>query len=101
MAPTFKQFEIRQSTIPDAGRGLFLNETADHGEEIVRYSGKLLSKAQMMESNSKYIIRIAENKYLCAQGKYEWDGRIMNCARKAKRKYNARFQVNAKCNCLL
>ena len=94
----FKKFEIKQSTIRDAGSGFFLMESAKHGEAIARYSGKLLSKKEMMQASSEYIIRVSEDQYLCAAGNDEWEGKYLNCARKARRKCNARFQANGKCN---
>ena len=96
--PVFKQFEIKQSTIKEAGRGLFLKEKAENGEEIARYSGKLLTKEQAMKSGSEYIIRVTDNQYLCAEADDEWEGKYINCARKAGKKVNARFQANGKCN---
>jgi len=94
----FKKFEIKESTIPGAGRGLFLKEKAKHGEPIARYSGKLMSRAEAMASKSKYIVQVSKDKFLCADGEEEWEGKMANCARKAKRVCNARFQANGKIN---
>ena len=96
--PVFKKFEIRESTIPGAGEGLFLTESAVHDEAIARYSGILMSKAQAKESKSRYKVKISADQYLCAGRDDDWEGQKANCARKAKRKCNARFAANNKCN---
>ena len=95
----FKKFEIRTSTIPGAGLGLFLKEAAKDGEPIARYSGKLLDEEEAKKSSSKYIIKVARNVYLCAEAEDEWEGKRVNCARKARRKVNARFQANGQISC--
>ena len=96
--PVFKKFEIRTSTIPGAGDGLFLTESAVHDEAIARYSGILMSKEQARASKSKYKVKISEDQYLCAGRDEDWEGQKANCARKAKRKCNARFAANNRCN---
>ena len=96
--PVFKKFEIRESTIPGAGEGLFLTEAAVHDEAIARYSGTLMSKVQAKALKSRYKVKISEDQYLCAGGADDWEGQKANCARKAKRKCNARFAAGTKCN---
>ena len=96
--PVFKAYEIRESTIKGAGQGFFLREGAEHNEEIARYSGKLLSRAEAEASDSQYMIKISKSKFLCANGENEWEGKKLNCARKGGRVVNARFQANGQCN---
>ena len=98
----FKKFEIKESTISGAGRGLFLMEKAVHKEAIARYSGKLMSKEEAMASSSQYIVQVAKDKFLCAEGENEWEGKMANCSRMAQAVCNARFQANGRLNyCLL
>ena len=96
--PVFKAYEIRESTIKGAGQGFFLRERATHNEAIARYSGKLLSKEEAEASDSEYMLRISKDKFLCAKGENEWEGKKLNCARKARRVVNARLQANGQCN---
>ena len=42
--------------------------------------------------------QISKEKFLCAEGEEEWQGKFANCSRKAGRKCNARFQANRKFN---
>ena len=96
--PRHKSFVIKQSTIPDAGEGLFITEHAKNKEQIFRYSGKVISKTEAMKSDSQYILRISEEVYLDGRGKDEWEGNKANCARKAGRQPNARFGAATKYN---
>ena len=96
--PIFKKFEIRESTIPGAGEGLFLTEAAVHDEAIARYSGELLSEVEAKKLKSAYTVRISADQYLCATRKNDWEGKKANCARKSRRVCNARFASNGVCN---
>ena len=96
--PIFKKFEIKQSTIPNAGEGLFLKEAAIHDEAIARYSGVLMSEEEAKKAASSYTVKIAANKYLVAEAGRDWEGCKANCARKARKICNARFAANGRCN---
>ena len=96
--PVFKRFVIRESTIPAAGQGLFLIESAANDEAIARYSGTLMSKEAAKASGSKYTVKISADQYLVADPSKDWEGCKANCARKAQRPCNARFAANGRCN---
>ena len=48
-----KKTLVGVSNIPTAGLGLFLLESVKKGERIVIYSGEVLNKEQIMNSDSK------------------------------------------------
>ena len=87
----FKAFEVKQSLIAGAGKGLFLKENAKEGEEIGRYSGKPLTAEEAKNSSSKYIVRLAADIFLDAASEDELEGRYGNCARKAQIPVNGRI----------
>ena len=94
--PVFKKFEIRESGVKDAGDGLYLMESAADGEEIARYSGDVLTAQQARVSDSQYIVKVSTNVFLDASADGHWEGKMANCARKAKRKVNARILAASK-----
>ena len=92
----FKKLSIKESTIPDAGRGLFIHDAASDGEEIARYSGKLINAAQAAASSSECIVKVADDMFMDGRGDDEWEGQYANCGRKSKRTINARFAPGMK-----
>ena len=86
-----KKVVVKESTIPDAGNGLFLLESTSRNERITFYSGKHLVASQARNSDSQYIVQISKNIFLDAKGPGHCAGKFINCGRKAKRKINARL----------
>ena len=91
-----KRFEIRPSGVEGAGDGLYLMEAAKDCEEIARYSGVILNAEQARQSKSEYIVKVSKNVFLDASGEGHWEGNKANCARKAKKKVNARISAASK-----
>jgi len=97
-----KKLVIRESNIPGAGDGLFLLVPARKNEHVARFSGRVLNKKQMLESKSRYILKISDDVYLDAEGPNSWEGGKINCARKACVTANVKFPANRKvlfCEC--
>lgn len=97
--PACKRHCIKRSEISGAGEGLFLLESASHGEQIARYSGVVLTREQAMQSASKYIVEVSHDVYLDGGGEGHWEGNKMNCARKARLTVNARISAGAYRTC--
>ena len=91
-----KKVLIKESTIPDAGNGLFLLEFTRRNERITFYSGKHLVASQARNSDSQYIVQISKNNFLDAKGPDHCAGKFINCGRKAKRKINARLSGSSR-----
>lgn len=96
--PAPKKTFVQESTIPGAGQGLFLSESAKDKEMIGRYSGKVLSAEQVATSKSKYILRVNKKLFIDAEELGHLEGRYLNCARKAGRKVNVRFRASLQVN---
>ena len=67
--------EIRPSTIPGAGFGLFALQDFEAGERILAYEGQLIDKDELLsrygDETAPYAFKISENKYVdgaCARG---------------------------------
>ena len=65
-------------------------------ERVARYSGRLLTKEQMLKSKSRYILQITKDLYLDAESPKSMEGRTINCARRAGKTPNVRFPANRK-----
>ena len=74
-----KKCVVQRSTIPNAGDGLFLCESAKEGERVARYSGVVLNREEIEYSKSKYILMISKDVFLDAEHPSNWEGRSMNC----------------------
>jgi len=93
-----KKTLVGVSNIPTAGLGLFLLESVKKGERIAIYSGEVLNKEQIMNSDSKYLLKISSNVFLDAQDVYHCHGRYINCGRNSRLTINARFSASRKYN---
>ena len=74
-ARTLSHIDIRPSTIPNAGLGLFTLQEFKSGDLIVPYKGEILTRAQMDERYGNglatYALQINKNTYIdsaCARG---------------------------------
>ena len=64
-----KKAVVKTSTISGSGMGLFLQEDVKQGEVVARYSGKLLTRNELLSSLwSGYVVKIKHNLYLDASG---------------------------------
>ena len=71
--------EVRQSTIPGAGDGLFMLETAKKGDRVAVYFGDRLTAEQAKNRDSDYIVKVNKNLYLDARDVLESNkGRYVN-----------------------
>ena len=50
--------EVRQSTIPGAGLGLFATKTIYPKQRITKYSGRIISRTEAESSESAYILHV-------------------------------------------
>ena len=89
--PVFKKFIVQKSSIPDAGNGLFITESAKSGERIGRFSGIVLTQEEADKSDSKYMLRISKDVILCADGINEWEGKFAQDGPQSGIPANARF----------
>ena len=71
---------VQESTIPNAGLGLFMLERARKKERVAVYSGTLLTKEEAAVSNSMYIIEVNKNQFLDGQDIAHAAGRYINYA---------------------
>ena len=72
---------VQESTIPNAGLGLFMLERARKKERVAVYSGTLLTKEEAAASNSMYIIEVNKNQqFLDGQDIAHAAGRYINYA---------------------
>jgi len=64
-------FEVKPSTIPDAGLGLFALERIRAGDTIGYYSGEIITSDEMDSgrySGSEYILWVARNHVIVGEG---------------------------------
>lgn len=66
------KFEIKESSIKGAGKGLFTKVPIKKGEHIGYYTGRYLTEKQLEREpfiSSKYIMTISKNCYILGEGK--------------------------------
>ncbi len=64
-------FEVRESTIPGAGRGLFARVAVEPGETIGYYTGEVVGWERLTDqsySKSKYIFAVGRDRFVVARG---------------------------------
>lgn len=60
--------QVKRSTIPGAGLGLFATKKLPKGSEVDEYRGKMLNEEQIdNKANTDYVFRINQNKYIDAE----------------------------------
>ena len=92
--------EVRKSTIPGAGLGLFATKTIYPNQRITKYSGRVISLAEARASKSSYLLYINKSVCLDAEGRGHMVGRYTNEGEISGKVNNARFgaqQVYYKC----
>lgn len=99
MALLEKQLEIRESTIPGAGKGLFTNMFIPKGTRIVEYKGRIKTwKEVENEDANYYIFYINEDRIIDASNYKQSLARFINDAKGLKKikglHNNAQFVVD-------
>ena len=51
-------------------------------------SDKLMSREEAMTSSSQYIVQVSKDEFLCAEGEDEWERKMANCSRMARKVCN-------------
>ena len=82
--------EVRPSTIPGAGMGLFMCERARKGERIARYTGEIITTEEAQRRTSQYILKVNASTAIDAEADMMCAGRWINtCKGKNNAKPNA------------
>ena len=89
--------EVRKSSIPGAGLGLFAIKVINPGQRITKYSGRPISHAEAEASNSSYILHVNSKMCLDATGSGHMVGRFTNEGAISGRVNNARFGAQQVC----
>ena len=89
--------EVRKSSIPGAGLGLFATKVIYPGQRITKYSGRPISHAEAEASNSSYILHVNSKLCLDATGTGHMVGRYANEGAISGRVNNARFGAQQVC----
>ncbi|HEX8277675.1 MAG TPA: SET domain-containing protein-lysine N-methyltransferase [Segetibacter sp.] len=99
MALLEKQLEVKESTIPGAGKGLFTNQFIPKGSKIAEYKGKIRTwKEVQYDDTNYYIFHVNENHVIDAGRHKKSLARYINDAKGLKKikglKNNAEFVVD-------
>ncbi|MDQ6813054.1 MAG: SET domain-containing protein-lysine N-methyltransferase [Bacteroidota bacterium] len=99
MALLEKQLEIKESTIPGAGMGLFAKQFIQKGTRIVEYTGRIRTwKEVEYEDNNYYIFFVTEDLVIDASRSRKSLARFINDARGLQKvkglNNNAQFVVD-------
>ena len=88
---------VRPSTIPGAGLGLFLLETAHKNDRVAKYSGELISKEEAHRRHKNgncYIMQINKRQALDASKDPQFKGKRINSGGREAWRNNARIRCN-------
>ena len=91
--------QIKKSTVPNAGLGLFARRAFKKGEIVARYTGDLI-ETQAGEDRrdgfggSKYVLEMSERVSVDAARTNTADGRMCNDPRGSGKRANVKFSVN-------
>jgi uncharacterized protein len=99
MALLEKQLEVKESTIPGAGMGLFTREFIPKGTRMVQYKGRIRTwKEVENEDENYYIFYVTEEHVIDASRYKKSPARFINDARGLKKikglNNNARFVID-------
>ena len=91
--------QIRKSTVPNAGLGLFARRAFKKGEIVARYTGDLIETQAGEEhrdgfGGSKYVLEMSERVSVDAARTNTADGRMCNDPRGSGKRANVKFSVN-------
>lgn len=82
MALLEKQLEIKESTIPGAGKGLFTNKFIPKGKRIVEYKGRIRTwKEVENEDANYYIFYVSDERIIDASNYKKSPARFINDAK--------------------
>ena len=86
--------EVKESTIPHAGLGLFTTKDRKKGENICTYSGKIILEMSDSDSETerepyigRYVLQV-QNNILIDAARTDSEGRYINSARGTRKKNN-------------
>jgi uncharacterized protein len=86
MALLEKQLEIKESSIPGAGKGLFTNEFIPKGARIIEYTGRIRTwKDAQHDSENYYILYVTRNHIIDAGKRKKSLARYINDAKGLKK----------------
>jgi SET domain-containing protein len=86
MALLEKQLEIKESSIPNAGLGLFTNVFIAKGTRIVEYKGRIKTwKEVQHDDDNYYIFYVTKNRIIDANGYKKSLARYLNDAKGLKK----------------
>src|SRR4051812_23779956 len=96
MALLEKQLEVKESTIPGAGKGLFTKKFIPKGARIVEYKGRIRTwKEAQFDDSNYYILYVTRNHVIDARGHRKSLARYINDAKGLQKikgiKNNAQF----------
>ena len=83
--------EVRPSSIPGAGLGLWLLEKAKKKDRVAIYSGEVLDALQASKRHSHYMMEINKNTFVDAEHDFSHKGRYLNDGGRSGRKNNCRM----------
>ncbi|CAM9585632.1 unnamed protein product [Discosporangium mesarthrocarpum] len=90
--PSPQGLEVKISTIPSAGMGLFTLESVGKGDVICEYTGDhLVTRDAIRKTNKSFLMRLGPQVYVDAMNHQEVLARYINDCRNS-RFYNAKFE---------
>ena len=81
--------QIKNSSIPGFGKGLFATKDHRNNQKITDYSAKQVS--QNPDPAWRYVLQIGENRFLNSEDKSNFVGRYINDSRGTNKRPNVRF----------
>ena len=85
---------VKDSTVPDAGRGLFATRRFKRGKRVTKYSGRVVRKG----TRGDYVLNINQTQSLDAGGLNNLPGRFINDPKGTRRRANVRFSRSSRIN---
>jgi hypothetical protein len=71
MALLEKQLEVRESNIPNAGKGLFTTEFIPEGSRIVEYKGRIRTWKEVKNNDTNYYIFYVTRNHIIDAGNFK------------------------------
>lgn len=86
--------QVKNSEIPNAGKGLFATKSVKKNKTVAHYSSKEVST--QVDKNSKYVLQLGPRRFLDSQNKLNFVGRYINSNKGTRKKGNVRFSRGTK-----
>ena len=86
--------EIRKSTIPNAGKGLFAYRKFVRGQRVTKYSGT--TSTTRPNNQIEYILQINKNLFLDAKSLENYPGRYINDPHGTNKRVNVKFTAGSR-----